>query len=76
MEIVERAMDITKPPHNILHNILAFMPVLIGMIIVKKRVYSNREDIDILGDNLPLTLIDSLSRIKNRTLSCRSAKPG
>jgi len=72
MERLNHFIEITKSSYHL----PAFLSFLVGMLVVNKRVYSNREDNDILGDNLPLTLIDSLSRIKNRTLSCRSAKPG
>ena len=72
MERLDQIIAITKSSHHL----PAFLSFLAGMLIAKKRVYSNWEDNDILGDNLPLTLIDSLSSIKNRTLSFYNAKPG
>lgn len=43
------------------HQIPAILSLLVGLFIVKKRVYPKREEPEFLGDNMPFTLIDSLS---------------
>lgn len=62
MEKINHMVEIANQSHHL----PLFISFLIGVLTVKKRVYMNREDTDILGDNLPLTLIDSLSLIKER----------
>lgn len=43
------------------HQMPTFFPLLIGMFIIKRVSFLHTEDADIMGDNVPTSLMDGLN---------------